>query len=123
MNVGIKKACIIILIAFITLSLVFLCLDYGMGQTRFLEGVVLSHHYIEAWTETRVFTDSQGHVSFDIINHPEEFHIICQQLPNEQSFDITTVHVQYDSLTNDQPITIQTRQGKWTHVQWVPRIK
>lgn len=106
------------------LALIFMGADCCSGHTKRFEANVISHHYVAAWTETSVSTDSDGHTTVDTTYHPEEFHVICGEAGGEQrTFDVSTTRGTYYSVTNDQEVTVIARIGKWSKAAYLPTIE
>ena len=107
----------------ITLALVGVCVDCSCGVTRYHECHVLDHHYVASYTTTTVGSDSDGHTTIDTIHHPEEFHVICQRYGDDALFDCSESMAKYYAVTNGQQVTVSTRQGRWTHAQYLPSVR
>lgn len=116
-----KVALIILGIVFF-LAVSFLLVDCSCGTTRFFECSVTGHHYVEPWTEISQSVDSDGNSTVSTIQHPEEFHILCEESDGTLTFDCPTSRQDYYQITNGEPVTVSTRQGKWTKGQYLPSI-
>lgn len=100
-------------------ALAFFITDCSTGKDRHLECSVSRHRYVAAWTEYTTSTDGDGNVTCDTTYHPEEFHILTT---GEGEFDILVKQDEYDKLSDEEPITVRIRVGKWTGIRWIPTI-
>lgn len=111
---------------FIALFIVFLIggiiADCSCGRDRHLECNLRRHQYVAPWVETTTSTDSEGHVSFSTIHHPEEFHLIFWDLEENNGIDIEVPEDQYQRMTDGQYATVKVRQGRWTKTRLMPTI-
>ena len=110
-------------IILLCLSLVGVCVDCGAGKTRFLECSVLNHHYVPSHTEITSSTDGDGKVTVSPQYYPEEFHLICSEIGTDNILDCEETEWTYQRITNGQPVTVKSREGKWTHSHYLPTIQ
>lgn len=105
------------------LSLAFLCVDCSMGTNRHYECQVVDKQYKPPWTETTASTDSDGHTTWNTVQHDEEWHVYCKEDQGIQVFDCLSKSTVYHSVTNSQEVTVKVRKGKWTGLGYLPRIE
>jgi hypothetical protein len=120
-SVPVKKLAFTMGVSFFV-GIVCICVDCGAGTTRYFECSVAAHHYEPAWTQITTSTDSNGNTSVDTVDHPEEFHLICQQLQGVETFDVSSSRAKYYTITNDECVTVAVRVGRWTGAHYCPRI-
>lgn len=108
------------MIASVVALVVFLGFDIGQGTTLYFPATVTAHHYVPETSS--VHSDSDGQIT--TTTYPEEFHLICQ---GSQLWDITTTRTLFYTVTNNQPIHVVRRAGRFTHLQYpygfVPAIE
>ncbi len=112
---------IFLAILFVSL-LVFLGVDLGIGTTQAFETTIVDHCYTPAWSEISVYTDGEGNSHTTITHHPEQFVLVCKDITTGKTFSCDETSQRYHSKTNGQYATVKTRQGKFTHIQWLPHI-
>lgn len=64
--------------------------------------------------------DSDGHPTW--VSEPEQWHVDCLNLDNKKLLDCNTTKTKYYSITNDACVTVQSREGRFTGIQWNPRL-
>lgn len=117
------KAICITVASVIGLLLVFICVDCSSGVTKHYDCRVSGRHYVAAWVETKVSSDSEGNISTSVIHHPEEFHLFCDDLEDAaKTFDVSTSSACYNTITNGESVIVRVREGKWTRLSYFPSI-
>lgn len=114
----------VIIASFILLGLAvcFCIADCSAGRSKHLECVVIGHEYKPAWVETYSTTDSEGRTHIETTYHREEFWLVCQDQETMNEVNVQTRQFVYNSTTNNQEVTVETRIGRWTGIRWVPSI-
>lgn len=92
--------------------------DCSCGSTQAHECQVVHKYYKPPWEQVSVTTDADGMVSVDTIDHPEEWHVVTTK-----EFNIKTTATIFHSVTNDQWVIVNTREGKWSKAQYLPSIQ
>lgn len=117
------KKLTIVLSSILLTGVTFIVTDCSCGNSRRIESYVDDHYHKDSWVEYSTYTDSDGHTSSSTTYHPEEWHLYCVDYELHNQCDVQVKHRQYESITNGQDVSIIVRQGKWTHMKYMPYIE
>lgn len=116
-----NRSLAITFLALAALALSFVVTDCSLGITKHVECSVWRHRYVPPWVEVHTNTDSEGHSYTTTTYHNEEWRLDCLDV-DANTYDVEVRAADYHAITNDQPVTVKVRVGKWTKGRYLPRL-